>query len=592
MKEKLCAFFIIILFAGFAAFSFLTTNRKTVVNVITPVMFQIDLNNNSIVDDNETICIPEIKSYTSNMSYFHEEIKDMPFEESVAVGYLADEFAHSTLESKDVKLKFTNKLYPQCRVAEVFVDNRSYSDILKNSGFAIINGKPYNPSAFNQIKQKAKNLKLVIYNHKSTKYHKLNCKFGKIAHDAVILTTKDLPPGAKPCRYCHIKPQKAGKNLYKKISPAPDIITSGNIKVILTDFTKIQKPDKNCTNEVCREFVNLTDNADESIDIALYGWTNIPKVRNSIEKAISRGVKIRVIYDTKTSSKNYYPDTDEFVKIFKYKRSDRIEGSSKLTNALMHNKFAIFDRKKVFTGSMNFSHTGFSGFNQNNVLIINSPAAAKIYTDEFEQMYNGKFHSLKAKTLNNSLLLSDGSKVSILFSPQDKGISYRVVPLVNSAKHNIYVPAFLITHKSFTNSLIAAYKRGVNVKIIIDATNTGTRNSTLIPLRTAGVPVKVENYAGKMHSKTIIIDNKYIVTGSTNFSNSGENKNDENMLIIENPKIAKFYAEFFEYLWAKIPDKYLKFNPPAESKYSLGSCTDGIDNDFDGKIDAADEGCH
>ncbi len=35
-----------------------------------------------------------------------------------------------------------------------------------------------------------------------------------------------------------------------------------------------------------------------------------------------------------------------------------------------------------------------------------------------------------------------------------------------------------------------------------------------------------------------------------------------------------------------------KLNPPAESKYSIGSCTDGIDNDFDGKIDAADEGCH
>lgn len=79
MREKLCAFFIIILFAGFAAFSFLTTNRKTVVNVITPVMFQIDLNNNSIVDDNETICIPEIKSYTSNMSYFHGRNKRYAF---------------------------------------------------------------------------------------------------------------------------------------------------------------------------------------------------------------------------------------------------------------------------------------------------------------------------------------------------------------------------------------------------------------------------------------------------------------------------------------------------------------------------------
>ena len=95
-----------------------------------------------------------------------------------------------------------------------------------------------------------------------------------------------------------------------------------------------------------------------------------------------------------------------------------------------------------------------------------------------------------------------------------------------------------------------------------------------------------------MHSKIIIIDKKYVITGSTNFSNSGENKNDENMIIIENQKIAKFYADFFEYLWSKIPDKYLKFNPPAESKYSVGSCTDGVDNDFDDKIDTKDEGCH
>ena len=44
-------------------------------------------------------------------------------------------------------------------------------------------------------------------------------------------------------------------------------------------------------------------------------------------------------------------------------------------------------------------------------------------------------------------------------------------------------------------------------------------------------------------------------------------------------------------MWKKIPDKYLKENVSAESKYSMGSCSDGVDNDFDGKIDGADEGC-
>ena len=94
-----------------------------------------------------------------------------------------------------------------------------------------------------------------------------------------------------------------------------------------------------------------------------------------------------------------------------------------------------------------------------------------------------------------------------------------------------------------------------------------------------------------MHSKAIIVDDEYLVLGSTNFSNSGENKNDENMLVIKNSRLANFYKEYFLYLWSQIPDKYLKQTVRAESKNSIGSCYDGVDNNFDGKIDNKDEGC-
>ena len=594
MKEKLSALLIILIFAGFVSFNFLSTNRKTVLNVITPTIVQIDLNNNHIVDDNETICIPHIKTYTSNLTYYNNEIEDIPFEKGLAIGYLTDEFAHTRLDAKDVKLIYSNETSSECRFADIITENGKYSDILKNSGYVVSDGKPLNELKFNELKSKAEKLKLVIFNHKSDKYHTLTCKYGKIAHDAVVLSSADLPKGAKPCKFCHISKKKPDAKHHKEnsIIVAPNIITSGNIKIILSDFTKILKPDKNCSHSLCKEFVSMTDNSQYTIDLALYGWTNIPKIRKSIENAMKRGVKVRVIYDTKTTAVNYYPDTTEFVNIFENVRSDRVDGSSKLTNSLMHNKFAVFDSQKVFTGSMNFSETGFSGFNQNNAVIINSRAAAKIYENEFEQMFNGKFHTLKSKTAPNNLVFPDGSKVNIYFSPQDKVITNNVLPLINTAKHKIYIPAFVITHKAFTSALIEAYKRGVEVKIIIDATNTHGRNSTVSVLRASGIQVKTENYAGKMHSKVVIIDDRYVVSGSTNFSNSGENKNDENMVIIDNPKIAKFYGDFFLYLWSRIPDKYLKFNPPAESKYSIGSCSDGIDNDFDGKIDMADEGCY
>ena len=91
--------------------------------------------------------------------------------------------------------------------------------------------------------------------------------------------------------------------------------------------------------------------------------------------------------------------------------------------------------------------------------------------------------------------------------------------------------------------------------------------------------------------KSLIIDDKYSILGSMNFTYSGSNKNDENVIIVENTNITKYMKETFIELWNKIPSKYEQFDPSAESLDSYGSCFDGIDNDFDSKIDSADSGC-
>ena len=205
-------------------------------------------------------------------------------------------------------------------------------------------------------------------------------------------------------------------------------------------------------------------------------------------------------------------------------------------------------------------------------------------------MLGGKFHTKKEKlNLNNKFMIGD-SLVEVYFSPKYH-TSTRIIELIKSAKKYIYIPAFLITHTEISNELVAAKNRGVDVRIIIDANSTGTRNSKHALLRKSGILLKTENYAGKLHSKTIIIDDEYLITGSMNFSNSGENKNDENLLVIKNSKIAKAHKAFFLYLWTMIPNKYLKYNAKPESTESIGSCTDGVDNNFNGKIDSQEELC-
>ena len=241
--------------------------------------------------------------------------------------------------------------------------------------------------------------------------------------------------------------------------------------------------------------------------------------------------------------------------------------------------------EKVFTGSANLSNTDMSGFSSNSSVLINSKEIAQVYTKEFEQMYNGKFHENK-----KSIKKENNSNIKVYFSPKDDIIYNELIPLVNSANSYIYIPTFIITHEKLAQSLISAKQRGVDVKVILDATNTKTP-SKIAQLRNANIPVKTENFAGKLHSKSLIIDDKYTVIGSMNFSVSGAKHNDENVVVINNEKLAKFYKEFFLYLWAKIPDKWLKYTVNAESPNSAGSCSDGIDNDYDGAIDMADEGC-
>ena len=57
-----------------------------------------------------------------------------------------------------------------------------------------------------------------------------------------------------------------------------------------------------------------------------------------------------------------------------------------------------------------------------------------------------------------------------------------------------------------------------------------------------------------MHNKTIVVDERYVITGSLNYSTNAETSNDENVIIIDNPDIAKLYMQDFERVWALATD--------------------------------------
>lgn len=540
---------LILLFINFLIFLNPSIEETYVNEVTSPV--EIKLKGDVAYRLNDFDCFD---SYYSDKNKTLAAKLNLSEDEAFILGNLAKYWAKNLLDNRKVYVSNDDLIYYKY----------SYKRKFENSAFCIKDGKFTNHFAAQKMIKKIRKSNYMIFDMDTELYLPLDKNFQAKNY---IVVRKGY------------KKNKKFSAKTKTISTVPLALNNGNFKIIISDFTQKLKPDRNCSTEMCKEILNNINFAKTSIDFAIYGYSSVPSIENAIKNAIARGVKIRLVYDIDSTGGNIYPNTNELVKLVGNVKNDAL---SKEKSAIMHNKFYIFDNKIVITGSANLSHTDMSGYNSNAIIVINSPAAAKIYTEEFNQMYEGKFHSNKILTENTS---------GIYFSPQNKTIQNTILPLIRNSKNYIYIPAFLISHKEMVSELIQAKNRGVDVRIITDALNASAKYSKVRELRAAGMPVKIENYAGKMHSKTMIIDDRYLVLGSMNFSKSGESKNDENLMVIENKEAAIFYKKFFLYLWDKIPNKWLKFYPRAEGLDSIGSCSDGIDNDYDGLVDMEEESC-
>lgn len=432
---------------------------------------------------------------------------------------------------------------------------------------------------------------------------------------------------------CKPKPTERG-------TAVPAVLeVDGSIELLLYEPTGKASPTDTCEVDLCRSLVTAIDGATKTIDFAIYGMRNQSEVLAALERAKARGVEVRGVVDRDRHGKNYYASTEKLVtamgrvvddeavdvKIAKQKarsgqggepRCERPEGTKGPVQCLaydlgdscllaahasreelgqgdpiMHDKFFIVDERLVWTGSTNVSDSCSGGYNANLVVVARSKRLAAWYTEEFEQMYQrGKFHTLKERNGPRRVELAN-AEVELRFSPQDDPIRDGVRPLVKHARKKIDIAVFFLTHKHLVDDLIAAHGRGVQIRVILDATGARNEYSKHELLRAAGIPVKVENWGGKMHMKSAAIDGQVVIAGSMNWTSSGEYNNDENTLLLRSPVLAEQYHAFFERTWAALPETLLTVNPDPESQLSTTACSDGVDNDYDGMADMEDPGC-
>ena len=144
-------------------------------------------------------------------------------------------------------------------------------------------------------------------------------------------------------------------------------------------------------------------------------------------------------------------------------------------------------------------------------------------------------------------VLAARGTVQVAFTPWDNAEGM-IVEGINRAKRQILVQAYSFTSRTLAYALIAAKKRGVDVRVLADREQTFSGEASRIPeLAQAGIPVALEVRYQSAHNKVMIVDagtpDAALLSGSYNWTYAAQNKNAENLLLLRgNPELAAAYA--------------------------------------------------
>jgi phosphatidylserine/phosphatidylglycerophosphate/cardiolipin synthase-like enzyme len=341
-------------------------------------------------------------------------------------------------------------------------------------------------------------------------------------------------------------------------------LSSGDIKVYFNTtvdtiasngFFATQLP-----NAIDDTLIAYMNRADESLDITIYDFnnTNISSISAAINDAYNRGVKVRFISDGSLLVSN--SGVSDLLPAI-----PRIQSPTSASYGIMHNKFVIIDalssdplKPIVWTGATNWQE-GQINEDPNNVIIFQDQALAKAYRLEFEEMWGdtdltpnqafARFGPFKIDNTPHEFNIG-GKRTECYFSPSDQTNDY-LLNTINSANSNLYFSSMVITRPDLASAIVAQSQAGIETFGITNSSVNSTQWGTLSTGLPAGHMIENPDTTIIMHHKYLVVDHNnlnsdpLVWTGSHNWSNNANNKNDENSVVVHDANIAnQFFQEF------------------------------------------------
>lgn len=177
-----------------------------------------------------------------------------------------------------------------------------------------------------------------------------------------------------------------------------------------------------------------------------------------------------------------------------------------------------------------------------------SDSFGAFYAKRIRLQYERQYGKSRSETFDSPLPLSTLVNVRCGFNEECEPL---VLEGIAKARESIYVAAYAFTRAAIARALIDAHRRGVSVAIKMDERQSHTPQAkrVLAWIREEGIPLQFIYVTGEysaMHNKFMVIDARWVLAGSFNFTTTAQVSNWENLLFLDSDEIASQYRAAWE----------------------------------------------
>ena len=151
---------------------------------------------------------------------------------------------------------------------------------------------------------------------------------------------------------------------------------------------------------------------------------------------------------------------------------------------------------------------------------------------------------------------------SIFFS-RNESVAEQVERKMRECAESFDAALYRLNNPRLAEALAGLHKRGVRVRLVVDAGKYREDSETSRLLAESRVPFRlahgrtepgpgaVSTSVSKMHHKFVILDGRTVLTGSYNWTTESEEQNYENLVGLSQPEQVRAFQEEFEELWRR-----------------------------------------